>query len=167
LKSAILSLADKTQRGLNETEEQKKEMLVLFEQLEKKSPTKNKATLKDPNVSGNWELKYTTSSSILGRGGFARVGSILQTLDVANLAAANSETVDYILFKLNRKVTAELKPISKSEVAVQFKKFTIGPISFSAPESFKGRLDVTYVDGDLRLSRGDKGNIFVLTRVVE
>jgi hypothetical protein len=40
----------------------------------------------------------------------------------------------------------------------------VGPISFKSPESAKGELDVTYVDKDIRLSRGDKGNIFVLSR---
>lgn len=98
LKSSILSLADRTNRGLNETEEEKKEMLILFEKLEKLSSTKN--TLKDPNTSGLWDLKYTTSSSILGRGGFARIGPILQKIDVKNLMAENSEIVDYGLVKV-------------------------------------------------------------------
>lgn len=85
-------------------------------------------------------------------------------LDSKALTAANKEVVNYFGFKINRKVTAALTPISKSKVAVQFKKFTIGPVSFNAPSSFKGMLDVTYLDEELRLSRGDKGNLFVLTR---
>ena len=85
-------------------------------------------------------------------------------IDAINLKAQNSETVDYGLFKIDRKVTADLTPISKSKVAVQFKQFSIGPLlKFNAPSSFKGELDVTYVDSNVRLSRGDKGNIFVLT----
>ena len=85
-------------------------------------------------------------------------------IDAVNLKAENSETVDYGFgFKINRKVTADLTPMSKSKVAVQFKQFSIGPLKFNAPSSFKGELDVTYVDSNVRLSRGDKGNIFVLT----
>lgn len=84
-------------------------------------------------------------------------------IDAVNLKAENSETVDYGLFKVDRKVTADLTPMSKSKVAVQFKQFSIGPLKFNAPSSFKGELDVTYVDANVRLSRGDKGNIFVLT----
>lgn len=107
-------------------------------------------------------MKYTTSDAILGRGSQKRVGPILQMIDAINLKAYNSECVDYGLLKVNRKVTADLSPMNKRKVAVQFKKFSIGPLSFNAPNSFKGELDITYVDDDMRLSRGDKGNIFVL-----
>ena len=47
--------------------------------------------------------------------------------------------------------------MTKSKVAVLFKVFSIGPIKFNAPSTFTGELDITYVDEDLRLSRGDKG----------
>ena len=64
-----------------------------------------------------------------------------------------------------RSVKAELSPVSASKVDVQFKEFTIANfLKIKAPSSFKGSLDITYVDNDLRLSRGDKGNIFVLTK---
>ena len=128
-----------------------------------KKQNPNQASLASPLVSKVWELRYTTSESILGKGSQPRVGPILQMIDAVNLKAENSETVDYGLFKIDRKVTADLTPMSKSKVAVQFKQFSIGPLKFNAPSSFKGELDVTYVDANVRLSRGDKGNIFVLT----
>ncbi len=37
----------------------------------------------------------------------------------------------------------------------QFKLLGLVPIN--APESARGKLDITYVDEDLRISRGDKG----------
>jgi len=32
----------------------------------------------------------------------------------------------------------------------------------TAPESAKGKLDTTFLDEELRVSRGDKGNLFIL-----
>lgn len=166
LKSDILNLARKVNRGFTETPEEKETMLSLFEQLEKKN--KYKDSLKSSLINAVWNLEYTTSDSILGRGGSQRVGPILQTIDGTNLFAKNTETVNYFgVLKVPRSVTATLVPLTRSKVAVQFKKFTLGPIGFNAPESFKGELDITYIDEDLRLSRGDKGNIFVLTRYAD
>lgn len=164
LKSEILSLAKKVERGLIETTDEKETMLRLFEQLEKKN--KYKDSLKSPLINAVWDLKYTTSDSILGRNGSKRVGPILQTIDGPNLYAKNTETLSFLgIINVPRSVTAALTPMTGSKVAVQFKKFTVGPIGFNAPDSFKGELDITYIDEDLRLSRGDKGNIFVLTRL--
>lgn len=162
LKQEILNLSRRLERGVIETPEEADEMLSLFSALEKMNPTKN--SLNSPLLNDEWILEYTTSESIRGSKDFPRVGPILQLLDNKELKARNSETVSYFGLKVNRAVTAELTPVSKSLCDVQFKKFTIGPITFDAPDSFKGSLDITYLDEDLRLSRGDKGNIFVLSR---
>jgi hypothetical protein len=46
---------------------------------------------------------------------------------------------------------------------VQFKQFKLlGLIPVTAPESAKGELEITYLDEELRVSRGNKGNLFVL-----
>jgi PAP_fibrillin len=134
---------------------------------------------------GLWNLEYSTSGneniyiirtenneifytdSIIGRNSFPRVGGILQRIDTSKGYAENSETLNFFGFLVKRKVTAELTALSSNSVKVVFKVFTIGPVSFKAPGSLVARLDVTYVDEDIRLSRGDKGNIFVLTRMKE
>merc|ERR1712127_552567 len=110
-------------------------------------------------------LDYTTSDSILGKGGFPRVGPIVQNIDTTTLSAKNSEVVRYAVVDVPRTVTAELSPVNGQFTDVKFKRFTLGPVGFDAPDSFKGALDVTYLDDEVRLTRGDKGNIFVLTRM--
>ena len=79
LKKEILDLAAATKRGLTATDEQKEEMEQLFVMLEKLNPTSNPLT--KPSVNGDWSLDYTTSGSILGKGGFPRVGPIIQNID--------------------------------------------------------------------------------------
>jgi hypothetical protein len=60
-------------------------------------------------------------------------------------------------------VSAELIPETQSKVKVQFKQFKLlGLIPVTAPASAAGELDVTYLDDELRVSRGNKGNLFVL-----
>ena len=55
-------------------------------------------------------------------------------------------------------VDADLTPASESQVNVQFRKFKIlGLIPVTAPESAKGSLDTTFLDEEMRISRGDKG----------
>ena len=113
-------------------------------------------------LSGRWRLLYTTSPSILGlnRPSLLRpAGPIYQYLDTDALTAKNQEPAPFF-----NSVTAELTPQSASRVAVQFKQFKLlGLIPVIAPESARGQLDITFLDDDLRLSRGDKGNLFVLT----
>ena len=166
LKEQILSLAAETKRGLTATDEQKEQMQTLFAELETLNPTPNPLIVNDKkaSVNGDWSLDYTTSDSILGKGGFPRIGPIIQYIDTTTLTAKNSETVLYG-FPVPRSVSAELSPVNGKFTDVKFKRFQLGPIGFDAPDSFRGALDITYLDEDVRLTRGDKGNIFVLTRM--
>jgi len=61
-------------------------------------------------------------------------------------------------------VTANFTPVNETTVNVQFDEFGIGPIRIKAPASFKGVLRTTYLDDEMRISRGDKGNLFILLR---
>jgi hypothetical protein len=131
----------------------------LASKLERANPTK--APLNSPLLNGKWELLYTTSDSILGasKPAFLRPsGPIYQTLDNTTLTASNQETTP-----LFNAVKAELKPVSSSKTEVQFKTFfLLGFLPVKAPASAKGELDITYLDEGLRVSRGNKGNLFVL-----
>jgi hypothetical protein len=85
-----------------------------------------------------------------------------QVIDAKSLTARNKETAP-----LFNQVFAELVPESASKVKVQFKTFKIfGLIPVKAPPSAVGELDVTYLDEELRISRGNKGNLFVLRMAV-
>jgi hypothetical protein len=165
LKADILSVARKVERGAKETPEEREKILKLFTELEKQNPNKN--SLSSPLLNAVWNLEYTTSKTILGQStGGKPVGKILQIINVPKLYAENSEVIRYFGFlDIPRKVTAKLSPLTKSKTAVAFQVFSIGPISFRAPATNKGELDITYLDEDLRLSRGDKGNIFILSKV--
>lgn len=54
--------------------------------------------------------------------------------------------------------------MSVNKVAVQFQVFKIGGLlPIKAPPTARGELAFTYLDDEMRISRGDKGNLFVLT----
>ena len=160
LKEALLSKIATVERGASASEEDKEEIDLLAQKVENTQKRKN--ALETEEINGKWELMYTTSASILGLTKpkiFQPNGPIYQTIDAKNLRAFNSESAPFF-----NQVSAELTPTTKSSVDVQFKKFGLfgGLIKINAPESAKGKLDTTFVDEDLRISRGDKGNLFVL-----
>ncbi|XP_043707150.1 probable plastid-lipid-associated protein 4, chloroplastic isoform X4 [Telopea speciosissima] len=68
---------------------------------------------------------------------------------------------------LQTEVTADLTPLNPRKVAVKFDYFKIlGLIPIKAPERARfGELEITYLDDELRISRGDKGNLFILKMV--
>ncbi|KAG7673465.1 hypothetical protein Ndes2526B_g03085 [Nannochloris sp. 'desiccata'] len=147
-------------RGADASEDDKLRINKLATELEKINPTKN---VLGPELSAKWKLLYTTSDGILGTSRppfFRPFGDIFQTIDAENLKARNQETLPFF-----NAVEAELTPVNKKKVNVQFKTFYIlGLIPITAPESAKGELTITYLDDDLRISRGNKGNLFILSR---
>lgn len=63
-------------------------------------------------------------------------------------------------------VTADLTPLNSRKVAVKFDYFKIGGIiPVKAPGRARGELEITYLDEELRVSRGDLGNLFILKMV--
>lgn len=158
-KQELLDAIKPLQRGVAASPEDRQRVEKLAQALERQNP--NKASLAAPEINGKWELLYTTSDSILGtsRPAFLRPsGPIYQFIDAPNLKAANKESYPFF-----NQVYADLKAETKSRAAVQFRQFRIlGLIPVTAPDSARGTLDTTFVDLTLRISRGDKGNLFVL-----
>ncbi|GKC85587.1 probable plastid-lipid-associated protein 4, chloroplastic, partial [Tanacetum coccineum] len=130
----------------------------IVRKLEAANPTKE--PLKSPLLNGKWELIYTTSQSILQtkRPKFLRSRINYQAINADTLRAQNMES-----FPTFNQVTADLTPVNAKKVAVQFDYFKIlGLIPVKAPDTARGSLEITYLDEELRVSRGDKGNLFIL-----
>lgn len=159
-KEELLSSLKGLQRGAKASDDDKAVIDTLAKRLERLNPTKN---VLGPELSARWKLEYTTSASILGtsRPAFLRpFGPIYQTIRAEKLEARNQETWPFF-----SAVEAVLEPVSSSKVIVKFQTFYIGSIlPIQAPESARGELTVTYLDEDLRISRGNKGNLFILSR---
>ena len=106
----------------------------------------------------------TTSNSIAGKTRpkvFQTNTPPEQLIDVENGRAVNAENV----LGIRNAVRADISPLTKNKVKVQFKEFSVGPISYKPEgDKFKGELSVSYLDEDMRISRGDQGNAFVLLR---
>ena len=125
--------------------------------------TRLSGAISDPLLSDNWLMVYTTSSSIAGKTRPAYLQTRTppeQLIDVENGRALNAETV----LGITNAVEISLAPKTRSKAAMQFERFKIGPFAFAAPKGLSGELDTTYLDSEMRISRGDLGNIFVLLR---
>ena len=162
-KETLLLACEAAAMGRNRSE--RPLVRLRFQQLEELNPTPK--PLEAPDLlSGCWRLVYTTSDSILGTTRprlFKPRPRILQSISVDKLAAKNEEWVLRGLLK--NSVRAALTPRDDGRtVDVQFKRFGIGWLRIPAPASAKGVLETTYLDDTLRLSRGDKGNLFVLVK---
>jgi len=162
LKEELLAAIAPLDRGAEATPEDKDRVEQIAQQLEEVNPAKE--PLKSELLNGKWELLYTTSTSILQpqRPKLLRpYGTIYQAINTDTLRAQNMETLPYF-----NQVTANLVPLNSRRVAVQFDYFKIfSLIQIKAPGSGKGELEITYLDEELRVSRGDKGNLFVLKMV--
>nr|XP_048337506.1 probable plastid-lipid-associated protein 4, chloroplastic isoform X2 [Ziziphus jujuba var. spinosa] len=67
---------------------------------------------------------------------------------------------------LQTQITANLVPLNSRRVAVKFDFFKIASlIPIKSPGSGRGQLEITYLDEELRISRGNRGNLFVLKMV--
>ncbi|XP_022762244.1 probable plastid-lipid-associated protein 4, chloroplastic isoform X2 [Durio zibethinus] len=92
---------------------------------------------------------------------FLRSTTNYQAINVDTLRAQNMESWPFF-----NQVTADLTPLNAKKVAVKFDTFKIGGlIPIKAPGRARGELEITYLDEELRISRGDKGNLFILKMV--
>ncbi|KAI3448316.1 hypothetical protein Pfo_004981 [Paulownia fortunei] len=161
IKEELLEAIAPLDRGAETTPEDQQTIDQIARKLEAVNQTKE--PLKSNLLNGKWELIYTTSQSILQtkRPKFLRSRTNYQAINVDTLRAQNMESAPFF-----NQVTADLTPLNAKKVAVKFDFFKLGGlIPVKAPERARGELEITYLDEELRVSRGDKGNIFILKMV--
>ncbi|CAI9769248.1 unnamed protein product [Fraxinus pennsylvanica] len=162
LKKELLEAIDPLDRGAAASPEDQQRIDQIARELEAVNTVKQ--PLKSSLLNGKWELLYTTSTSILQtkRPKFLRPnGKIYQAINVDTLRAQNLETWPFF-----NQATANLVPLNASRVAVKFDAFKIAAlITINSRGSGRGQLEITYLDEELRISRGNQGNLFILKMV--
>ncbi|KAL3324474.1 hypothetical protein AABB24_038556 [Solanum stoloniferum] len=161
IKQELLQAIAPLDRGADATPQDQQIIDQIACRLEACNPTKE--PLNSSLLNGKWELIYTTSKSILQiqRPKILRSRLNYQAINVDTLRAQNMEGWPFF-----NQVTADLTPLNAQKVAVKFDYFKIaGLIPIKAPGRARGELEITYLDEELRVSRGDLGNLFILKMV--
>ncbi|TAE57814.1 MAG: fibrillin [Nostocales cyanobacterium] len=190
-KNTLLETIAGTNRGLLATENQKKAILAAIASLEDFNP--NSRPLEASHLlNGDWRLLYTTSKALLNLDRFplCKLGEIYQSIRVETNSVYNIAEI-YGIPSLEGlvSVAAKFEPVSQQRVQVKFKRFVVGLqklIKYQSPATFireiesgkkftafdtvinneqqQGWLDITYIDDDLRIGRGNEGSVFVLSK---
>ena len=178
-------------RGLLATEQDKQAILIAISQLEDRNPTPRPVEAYDL-LDGNWRLLYTTSKSLLNIDALPllKLGQIYQCIRAKTASVYNIAEV-YGLPYLEGlvSVAARFEPLSQHRIQVKFERSIFGLqrlIGYQSPADFiqqiemgkkfaaidislnrdqQGWLDITYLDDNLRIGRGNEGSVYVLTKV--
>ncbi|MBW4560177.1 MAG: PAP/fibrillin family protein [Mojavia pulchra JT2-VF2] len=191
-KAALLDAIAPTNRGLLASEKQKQAILAAIATLEDLNPTPRPVEATDL-LNGDWRLLYTTSKGLLNldRLPFCKLGQIYQCIRVETTSVYNIAEI-YGLPYLEGlvSVAANFEPVSGRRVLVKFNRTIVGwqrLLGYNSPENFiqqieagdkfmaidtplnsdkqQGWLDITYIDNELRIGRGNEGSVFVLSKV--
>jgi hypothetical protein len=194
LKAKLLAALGGKNRGILATDLDRQAILAAITELESSNPHPRPLVTAIDLLAGNWRLLYTSSQSLLGIDKFplVQLGTIYQCIRPTTSVIYNIAEVNSLLPGLNGLVTivATFTPTNDRQVNVQFNRSLIsfqGLIGYSNPDRLiaeitSGRkftaidlkidrrdkqpawLEVTYLDDNLRISRGNEGNVFVLTK---
>ncbi len=191
-KANLLNAIAPVNRGLEMTEDQRKAIFSAVAYVEELNPTP--APTRSPELlDGDWLLLFTTSQELLKIDRFPlyKLGNIYQCLRVAEGKIFNvAEIKGLPLLGGLVSVCANFTVVSEKQVKVNFERLVAGSqslIGYRNVSSFidtlrspkkllavdfqikredqKGWLETTYLDQDLRIGRGNEGNLFVLRRV--
>ena len=191
-KAELLEAIAGKNRGLLATEADKVAILAEVSRLEDRNPTPRPLEATDL-LEGDWRLLYTTSKGILNLGRIPPLplGQIYQCIRTSTARIYNiAEVAELPYLEGIVSVAARFEPVSDVRVNVKFERSIVGPrrlIGYKSPSDFiqqieagknffpaldfgiesrdqLGWLDITYLDKDLRIGRGNEGNVFVLTK---
>lgn len=191
-KATLLEAIAGKNRGLLATETDKLAILAAIAQLEDRNPTPQ-PTSRGDLLEGNWRLLYTSSAEILriGQLPLFELGQIYQCIRVQDAKLYNIAEVQGLPYLEGIvSVGARFSPVNDRRVEVKFERSILGLqrlLGYDSPESLiakiengqkflpldfsiesreqQGWLDITYLDDNLRIGRGNQGNVFVLTKV--
>jgi hypothetical protein len=190
-KANLIDAIAGTNRGLLASEPQKQAILAVIANLEDLNPTPRPVEASNL-LDGDWRLIYTTSKALLNldRLPFCKLGQIYQSIRVNTTSVYNIAEI-YGLPYLEGlvSVAAKFDPVSERRVQVKFQRSIVGLkrlIDYHSPADFiqqieagkkftaidaplnseqqQGWLDITYIDSDLRIGRGNEGSVFVLSK---
>ncbi|MBP0008386.1 MULTISPECIES: PAP/fibrillin family protein [unclassified Roseofilum] len=190
-KDRLLEAIAGTNRGILASATEKQAILSYVVQLEERNP--NPCPTEFPELlSGDWRLLYTTSAELLNidRIPLYQLGQIYQCIRVDEQAVYNIGELDGLPYLDSLvSVRANFSVVNERRVNVRFNRGIFGlqrvlgyespsqmiekiqesatfwPFDFPiSEENQKGWLDITYLDRDLRINRGNKESVFVLAR---
>lgn len=190
-KAALFRAIAGKNRGLLATETEKLAISAAAAQLEDLNPTPR--PVEAAQLAGNWRLIYTTSRGLLGldRLPLLKLGEIYQYVQAQEARIYNiAELYGLPFLEGLVSVAARFEPTSERRVQVKFERAITGLqrlMGYQSSGSFvtqieagqkftafewqfdsrnqQGWLDITYLDDDLRIGRGNEGSLFILSKV--
>ncbi|KAF3891071.1 MULTISPECIES: PAP/fibrillin family protein [Nostocales] len=190
-KADLLEAIAGKNRGLIANEQDKQAILIAITKLEELNPTPRPVEAPDL-LDGNWRLVYTTSRALLNIDNLPlyKLGQIYQCIRIQTNSVYNiAEVYGLPLLESIVSVAAKFEPVSGRRINVKFQRSIVGLqrlLGYTSPETFiqqieagkkftaidvvlnsneqQGWLDITYLDNNLRIGRGNEGSVFVLVK---
>ena len=190
-KEDLLAAIAPTNRGILASPEQRSAIMAAATRLEERNPTPEPTAAGDL-LNGDWRLLYTTSTELLGINRFPLLdlGQIYQCIRLDGSRVYNiAETQSPLALNGLVSVVAKFEVVSGQRLNVNFERAVFGLqglAGYKAPSSWietldsgkrlpavdiqikprerPGWIDVTYLDEELRINRGNAGSLFVLQR---